>query len=345
MGQMSFFDVDDRLKSLSRMGDPLEGLNALIRWERFRPLLERVREKARKSNAGRKPFDGVLMFKVLVLQSLYNLADAQLEFQIRDRLSFMRFLGLGVEDRVPDATTVWRFREDLQELGLMESLFHRFGSQLEAEGYQARAGQIVDATIVRAPIQRNSREDNRRIKDGEVPQDWSEAKRPQKDVQARWTKKHGTSHYGYKNPINVDAEHKLMRDYAVTPANVHDSQVFYAVLDPDNADPEVWADSAYRSEETEAVLAQAGYVSHIQEKGQAGKPLSDEQHRHNRQRSRIRARVEPVFGFQENSLGGKRARTLGLARARLKIGLMNLAYNLCRYVHLCRRGGRVPAAT
>jgi len=240
---------------------------------------------------------------------------------------------------------VWRFREDLQELGLMESLFHRFVSQLEAEGYQARSGQIVDATIVRAPIQRNSREDNRRIKDGEVPQDWSEAKRPQKDVQARWTKKHGKSHYGYKNHINVDAEHKLMRDYAVTPANVHDSRVFDALLDPDNADPEVWADSAYRSEETEAALAQAGYVSHIQEKGQAGTPLSDEQHRHNRQRSRIRARVEPVFGFQENSLGGKRVRTLGLARARMKIGLMNLAYNLCRYVHLCRRGGRVPAAT
>ena len=213
MGQMSFFDVDDRLKSLSRMGDPLEALNALIRWERFRPLLERVREKARKSNAGRKPVDGVLMFKVLVLQSLYNLADAQLEFQIRDRLSFMRFLGLGVEDRVPDATTVWRFREDLQELGLMESLFHRFGSQLEAEGYQARSGQIVDATIVRAPIQRNSREDNRRIKDGEVPQEWSEAKRPQKDVQARWTKKHGKSYYGYKNHISVDAEHKLVRDF------------------------------------------------------------------------------------------------------------------------------------
>ena len=343
MGQMSFFDAHDRLKSLSRMGDPLEPLNELIPWERFRPLLGRVREKERKSNAGRKPFDVVLMFKVLVLQSLYNLADEQVEFQIRDRLSFMRFLGLGVEDRVPDATTVWRFREDLKELDLVERLFNRFGAYLEAEGYQARSGQIVDASIVRAPVQRNSREENRQIKQGEVPEDWSEAKREQKDVEARWTKKHGKSHYGYKNHINVDAEHKLVRDYAVTPANVHDSRVFDEIIDPDNEDPEVWADSAYRSEETETVLAQAGYVSHIQEKGQVGQPLTEEQNRRNRERSRVRSRVEHVFGVQENSLGGKFVRTIGLARATMKIGLMNLTYNLCRYVHLRRRGVSVPA--
>jgi IS5 family transposase len=344
MGQMSFFDAADRLASLSRMGDPLEALNEAVPWETFRAQLQRVREKERKSNAGRKSFDVVLMFKVLVLQSLYNLADEQLEFQIRDRLSFMRFLGLAVEDRVPDATTVWRFREALNALDLTERLFHRFGAFLESEGLQARSGQIVDATIVRVPIQRNSRGENQRIKDGEVPEDWSEAKREQKDVEARWTKKHGKSHYGYKNHINVDAEHKFVRDYAVTAANVHDSQVFDEVIDPDNADPQVWADSAYRSEQTEALLAEAGYVSHIQEKGQAGKPLSAEQNRRNRERSRIRSRVEHVFGFQENSMGGKVVRTIGLARARLKIGMMNLTYNLCRYARLRRRGVSACAA-
>lgn len=123
MGQMSFFDIDERLKSLSRMRDTLEPLKALIPWEQFRPLLKGVHEKERKSNAGRKPFDALLMFKVLVLQSLYNLADEQVEFQIRDRFSFMRFLGLGVEDRVPDATRVWNFRARLDELGLMKPLF------------------------------------------------------------------------------------------------------------------------------------------------------------------------------------------------------------------------------
>jgi hypothetical protein len=106
MGQRSFFDVENRLQSVSKMGDPLERLAAAIPWESFRPLLAQVHEKERKSNAGRKPLDVILMFTVLIPQSLYNLADEQVESQVRDRLSFTRFLGLGIEDGVPDATTV-----------------------------------------------------------------------------------------------------------------------------------------------------------------------------------------------------------------------------------------------
>lgn len=344
MGQRSFFDLENRLQSVSQMGDPLERLAAAIPWECFRPLLAQVHEKARKSNAGGKPLDVLLMFKVLILQSLYNLADAQVEYQIRDRLSFARFLGLGIEDEVPDATTVWRFRERLKELGLIEPLFDRFGDYLAAEGYQAKQGQIVDASIIPVPLQRNSREENRRIKAGEVPEDWSAAKRAQKDVEARWTKKRGKSTFGYKNHIDVDAAHLFVRTFAVTPAQVHDSQVFDDLIDPDNADPEVWADSAYRSEATEAVLADAGYASHICEKGQAGKPLSAEQQANNRQRSQIRARVEHVFGCQQNSLGGKLIRTIGLARARVKIGLRNLTYNLMRYLQITQHRRGVPAA-
>ncbi len=344
MGQRSFFDLENRLQSVSQMGDPLERLAAAIPWECFRPLLVQVHEKERKSNAGRKPLDVVLMFKVLILQTLYNLADAQVEYQIRDRLSFARFLGLGIEDEVPDATTVWRFRERLKELDLMGVLFDRFGDYLAAEGYQAKQGQIVDASLVPVPIQRNSREENRRIKAGEVPEDWSPAKRAQKDVEARWTKKRGKSTFGYKNHIDVDAAHKLIRTFEVTPAQVHDSQVFDDLIDPDNEDPEVWADSAYRSEETEAVLEDGGYASHICEKGQAGKPLSAEQQATNRQRSKIRARVEHVFGFQQNSLGGKLIRTIGLARARVKIGLRNLTYNLMRYLQITKHRRGVPAA-
>ena len=344
MGQRSFFDVEDRLQSVSKMGDPLERLAATIPWENFRPLLDRVHEKERKSNAGRKPIDVVLMFRVLILQTLYNLADEQVEYQIKDRLSFARFLGLGIEDRVPDATTVWKFRERLKELELMEVLFDRFGDYLAAEGYQAKQGQIVDASIVPVPIQRNSREENRRIKNGEVPEDWSEDKREQKDVEARWTKKNGTSYFGYKNHIDVDAAHKLIRTFAVTPANVHDSRVLDDLIDPDNEDPGVWADSAYRSEETEAVLTEAGYESHICEKGQAGQPLSAEQEANNRKRSKVRSRVEHVFGFQENSMGGKLIRTIGLARAEMKIGLMNLTYNLMRYLQLIKRRVGASAA-
>ena len=126
MMQTALFDWQTRFEQLDNGGDPLVKLNKLVNWEMFRRDLQTVREKERKSNAGRKPFDVILMFKILILQSLYNLSDDQLEFQIRDRLSFMRFLGLSLSDIVPDAKTVWLFREQLTEAGLIKTVFDRF---------------------------------------------------------------------------------------------------------------------------------------------------------------------------------------------------------------------------
>ena len=151
--QPGFFDVEQRTAKLTEMGDPLVGLNAEIDWEAFRADLNRVYEKARKSNSGARPFDVVLMFKLLVLQQLNNLSDDRIEYQIRDRFSFMRFLGLELEDRVPDAKTVWVFRERLKALQLVEVLFTRFHEQLAARGYEARAGQMIDGKECGAPGQ------------------------------------------------------------------------------------------------------------------------------------------------------------------------------------------------
>jgi len=208
MAHPGFFDLEYRSAKLTQMGDPLVGLNAQINWEAFRSDLNRVHQKERKSNAGAKPIDVVLMFKLLVLQQLHNLSDERIEYQIRDRLSFMRFLGLQLEDRVPDAKTVWLFRERLKELRLVEVLFARFHQQLATQGYVARAGQMIDATFVEVPRQRNGREENARIKAGETPADWkTDAAQPmlrQKDVDARWTKKNNEKHYGYKNHVNAD---------------------------------------------------------------------------------------------------------------------------------------------
>src|SRR3990170_3303656 len=175
MGQIGFHDLDKRLEAISAKGDPLELIRATVPWESFRAEIEAVtrsRPEERKSPAGRKPYDAILMFKILVLQTLHNLADEQLEYLIRDRLSFMRFLDLGLEDPVPDATTVWLFREALAQAGRVEKLFALFGQHLQAKGYIARGGQIVDASIVAAPRQRNTREENEAIKAGETPQDW-----------------------------------------------------------------------------------------------------------------------------------------------------------------------------
>ena len=331
MMQTGLLDWQIRFKQLDAGGDPLPKLKKLVNWERFRPQLEEVRDKERKSNAGRKAFDVVVMFKVLVLQSLYNLSDEKIEFQIRDRISFMRFLDLSLGDPVPDEKAVWLFREQLREAGRIRQLFENLEAFLGEKGFSARKGQIIDASIVEAPRQRNSREENRQIKAGQAPEDWSEQKKRQKDTDARWTKKNGQNHYGYKNHINVDVKHKLIRDYEVTSASVHDSQVFEELLDKDNSSRDVWADSAYRSEDKLKELKKRKYREHLQRKGCRHKKLTDREAQGNRTRSRIRSRVEHVFGVQAKRAGNLIVRAIGLIRVKAKVGLRNLAYNLDRY--------------
>ena len=217
------------------------------------------------------------MFKAIVLCALYNLSDDQVEYQIRDRFSFVRFLGLGLEDKVPDAKTVWMYREQLVQVGVIEALFEDFDGYLEKQGYLAMGGQIIDASIVAVPKQRNNRDENEKIKEGETPEGWDDnpAKRSQKDTDARWTKKHGKSHYGYKNHVNIDRRHKLVRRYQVTDAAVHDSQAVEGILDPNNTASGVWADSAYRSAKIEAKLTEKGLKSQIHRKGHRNKPLTE----------------------------------------------------------------------
>lgn len=325
-----FFDIQFRLDDLTKNGDPLVQLTERVNWDLFRPELEKIREKERKSSAGRKAFDVVLMFKILVLQSLYNLSDDAVEYQVRDRLSFMRFLGLSIGDRVPDAKTIWLYREQLGEAKLVKRLFKKFDRYLREQGFKARKGQIVDASIVSVPIQRNSREENKQIKDGTIPENWNEAKSRQKDVHARWSARPKQHKFGYKNHISIDALHKLIRDYAVTDAAVHDSRVFGELLDDANSSRDVWADSAYRSEENRSELEQQRYREHLQRKGCHHKKLTDWEKQGNRTRSRIRCRIEHVFGIQTQMAGTLLMRTIGKARAEVKIGLRNLAYNMHR---------------
>ena len=347
MGQMGFFDIANRYAGLDAKNDPLVKIDEVVRWEDFRPSLEvvwRAPEGERKSAAGRKPWDAVLMFKAIILSALYNLSDDQVEYQLRDRLSFMRFLGLGLEDRVPDAKTVWLYREQLAQAGMIETLFEAFDGYLKDQGCLAMGGQIIDASIVPVPKQRNGRDDNAKIKAGETPEGWdaNPAKRSQKDTDARWTKKHGKSHYGYKNHVSVDRRHKLVRRYRVTDAAVHDSRVVDDILDPDNTASDVWADSAYRSAEIEAKLEEKGLKSRIHRKGHRDKPLSERSMRGNKTRSKVRARVEHVFGAQSNDMGGTLVRSIGLVRAKARIGLKNLACNMRRLVQLERLAAVAP---
>lgn len=335
--QPSFFDLSNRHHKLNER-DPLVTLNQLVDWESFRPTLELATKTKKKSLAGRKPFDCVMMFKALILQHLYNISDDELEYQIRDRYSFCRFLGRLPEDRIPDAKTIWLFRERLTKANVVKDLFDDFEFQLQDKGLKARKGQIVDASFVEAPRQRNTREDNAEIKAGKRPSKFDENPNVsrQKDTDASWTRKNEVRRFGYKNHICVDNEHKLIRDFEVTSASVHDSQVFTDIL-TDNSSLDVWADSAYRSEATELELHANGYRSHVHTKGKRNSPLSDAQKRANTKRSRVRARVEHVFGSIKNEQGGLFVRTIGLARARTKVTLINLVYNMRRFMALSRK--------
>jgi IS5 family transposase len=250
----------------------------------------------------------------------------------------MRFLGLSLGDRVPDAKTIWLFREQLTEAKLVKKLFRQFDEFLRNSGFAAKKGQIIDASIVSAPKQRNSRDDNKKIKKGKIPDDWNKAKLRQKDTDARWVKKLGKNYYGYKNHINIDVKNKLIRDYDVTDAAIHDSQVFDELLDDSNTNRDVFADSAYRSKDRLKILSKRGFREHLQRKGCRHQKLTEREKRGNHTRSKTRCRIEHVFGVQAMMAGDLILRTIGIVRARAKIGLRNLAYNMFRYKTLAATG-------
>jgi len=336
---VGFFDEDFRLEKLSMLGDPLVRLSKGIDFELFRAILMEKLYIEPKDKGGRKPYDYVLMFKILILQRFYNLSDDQTEFQICDRLSFMRFLNLTIGDDVPDSKTVWFFRERVIDLGLIDVLFDLFLTQLAGLGLIAHEGKIVDASFVEVPKQRNSRKENEQIKNNEIPAGWegkeNKNKLAQKDTDARWTKKNNVAYYGYKNHVKCDSKSKIITGYTVTDASVHDSQTIVDLMGKEDEKQTLHADSAYTGEELHKTLADdKKMVVQINEKGKRNTPLTVEQTEKNKEKSKVRVRVEHIFGFVENSMNGSTINTIGLKRAQGLIGLMNLTYNMFRKVQL-----------
>jgi len=337
----SLFPEEFRLEKLSKQGDPLERLNKVVDWGFFRNTAEKVLNTDKLVNAGPRPYDPLLMFKILILQRYYNLSDEQIEYQILDRLTFCRFLGLSLNDRVPDEKTIWDFRDRLVNKGLDKELFDLFGSLLEEHNLIAHEGKIIDASFVEAPRQRNSREENKQIKEGTPPEKWNETpnKKRQKDTDARWTKKNNETHYGYKNHTKVDNKHKFIDKYATTSASVHDSQALGDLLDKKDEGQDLWADSAYTGEDQENTIKKYKVNNRVHEKGYKNKPLTEAQKTSNKEKSKIRVRVEHVFGFMEQSMNKLYVRSIGMKRASGFVGLVNLTYNLFRYEQVVRLDG------
>lgn len=336
------FDLQFHEEKIKQYQPPLNRLNEVIDWELFRQPIEKALYVEPKGLGGRPPFDKVMMFKIVILQKYYNLSDDQTEFQINDRTSFKQFLNLKLGESVPDAKTIWHFKEQLTNHNLTQSLFELFTKQLLEHGIIAKEGSMVDASFVDVPRQRNTKEENADIKQGATPLSFGkrntkgkQSKLAQKDCDARWMNKAGERHYGYKDHINADEKTKLITKYSVTSAAPHDSTEIENLVD--EKDNRLHADSAYRSQEIETFLEANKIESFVHEKGYRGNPLSDKQKESNNIKSKIRARVEHIFGFMTNSMNDAlKMRQIGIKRISSSIGLLNLTYNLCRYEQLVR---------
>ena len=328
--QAGFFDVDDRLKRLSDLGDQLEAFRAAVDFEMFRPDLDAALAYSDGAQGGRPPFDPVMMFKVLVIQAANNLSDERAEF-----------------------LTIWLFREKLTKAGTIGPLFERFDATLRQSGYIAMSGQIVDASLIAAPRQRNTNEEKAAIKEGRVPDGWKDkpAKLRQKDRDARWTLKFTKAKpredgappvdlaipvFGYQNHISIDRGFGFIRKWSATDAAAYEGcRLREGLLDKTNTTSAVWADTAYRSKANEQFMEKNGFVSHVHRKKPKGRIMPAAIRRANNAKSKIRSKVEHVFADQKDRMG-LFIRTIGIARATVKIGLANLVYNLKRLIFLRR---------
>ena len=354
MKQAGLFGLSEHLKRLSAVGDPLETMQRVVDFEDSRPLLEAALAYSDGAKGGRPPYDPVTMLKVLILAAQNNVSDAKMEFLVRDRLSWLRFLGFDLGAPTPDANTIRLFRERLTNAGALDALFADFDRQLRTRGYLPMGGQIVDATLVAAPKQRNTAAEKAAIKEGKSAREiWPDqpAKAAQKDTDARWTLKFAKARpmpdgkpgtdiaipsFGYKSSIAICRRFGFIRKGKVTDGARFDGRMLRDVVTGDNTASDVWADTAYRSQANEAWLKRQSRVSRIHRKKPRGKPMPERTARANAAKSKVRARVEHVFARQKDQMG-LFIRTIGIKRAEAKITLANLAYNIDRLIFHERR--------
>lgn len=341
-GDPGLFDEFMQNLDVAAHETPLMRVGKVVNWAIFEPDLVGAVVQDAKGPGGRPRFHPLLMFKVLVLQRLHGLADDATSFQITDRASFRAFLGMTAADPVPDGQTIADFREALVEKQMFERLFGLFLGHLQTRHGLAlgREGVMIDATFVEVPRQRNSREQNARIKAGEVPREFADNPKvgSHKDCDARWTKKNHETCYGYKDHVKVDVADKLILDGITTPANVHDSQPLERLVK--EGDRVMYADSAYSGAKIAADLEAKDVEAQICEKGTRAAVLTDGQKRGNREKSRVRSRVEHVFAQMTGSMRALRQRCIGMERNDACIKLTNLVYNMLRFEQIKRLGIR-----
>ena len=313
----------------------LDAIDLMIDW---RPVAKKL-DKALKRTAnavGRPAYPGLVLFKGLVLQRMYNLSDVELEEQINDRFSFRRFVGLGVSDDVPDATTFCRFRQDLLGQKLSEKLFQLVLAQLLKKG-DFRQGVSVDATVVESARRPRTTLEV-------VPEDRAEADAAEQvivshsdDTEAAWLKKGKKTYYGYKVHMAADPVYGLVVGGHVTPANRSDTNELGRLLSeiPAEMRGRCYADKGYTSKANRDVVRQEGFKDGIMDKAVRGRPLTHWQKARNKCISSVRCGIERIFGTLKRCRDFARSRYVGQDKVEQEFFIVALSYNLVRARTLC----------
>jgi transposase, IS5 family len=326
--QMTFTDAMagfSRRKKTSKAVAMLAKISELVNWSELAAIVS-VLDKTQTGKGGRPPIDFEVKLKMLFLQYTFNLSDEELEDQLIDRLSFQQFAGLSYNEEIPDFTTIWHFKEGLVKLKLMDKIFVAIVSQIEKQGLILKKGTMVDATIIESstrPLSKKKREELE--------------KKPSKqiDTEAKSTVKNGKKYFGYKGHVGVDAESKIIRKRTFTAANVHDSQELDNVVSGD--EQSIWADKAYPNKEAKRKARANGIYYGILDKATRSKKLSTKQQKRNRQKSRVRASVEHVFGYMKKKLRITEVGAKTKLRNALRFDMWCIIYNINRASLLLKR--------
>lgn len=331
--------VRQRKAKLEGYVQTLAAMDELIDFSEMAGAVDAACPRADRSRGGRPPYPTEVLVRMVFLQGLYNLSDEQCEHQVLDRLSFQRFCRLEDALHIPDARTLWSFRQRLAQGGLGgKAIFETLSQQLQQHGLIPRGGQIVDASIVQAPITQANAKEREALNRGDAPEGWSTKRLVHTDRDARWTIKHGKAFYGYKLHGNVDARYKLIRELRITPANADDGQQLPHILQPTNTRERLLADRGYDSQANRQVLQERGLQDGIARRAKPGQTARMRLNQRNRTINKTRARVEHVFASLAQQ-GGKCVRAMTLARNLLAITLQCAAYNARRLVWLLKRAG------
>ena len=293
------------------------------------------RSKYSRKNAGRPSYDPIIFFKIFILQILFNLSDAMVHKYILDRQSFLAFLDIDVT-LVPSSKTIWKYRELFRKAGVFELINIRTMQHIAQLDEVKNSDSIaIDSSFTNVPIQRNTRDENKVIKDGNGDQLWNDhpAKKRQKDIDSRWTQKGGHRYYGYKLHIAICCLTKLITSMLTTAACVHDSQVIAPLVREEDHGKSLYADSAYSGKKQIDEIKQLNLKPAVCEKGKRNTPLTDEQKKNNREKSKTRARVEHVFA-QIAHWDGDILRTIGEKRADSYHHMLVWCYNIKRLMFL-----------